>query len=271
MASAAVEAEFTIVDVVGTMAVGAAASEPHLSRDRAAVAGLARHVAMRARQLEVGLRVMVELPLQPVHRVVAQSAGIREAAGVRIDFGMTFAAFGRCFFEYVCLVTGVAIGLRVFAEPRESRQIMVEEHVLCPCDLVVAIEALLALGTGMRVVVLVAAQAVVRRLDLEDRLDVAGGAFGLRVRTIQRAPGIRCMIEADGRPFFGHVAGLAGPAEVPLVIVVLEMAGHTRHVQFVGERVLAVAVTAFGHRMAAGQREARITPVIEFRIRPTGR
>ena len=52
MASAAVEAEFAIVDVVGTMAVGAAASEPFLSLDRAAVAGLTWHIAMRAGQLE---------------------------------------------------------------------------------------------------------------------------------------------------------------------------------------------------------------------------
>ena len=80
MASAAVEAEFTVVDVVSAMTVGAAASEPHLGRDRATVAGLARHIAVRARQFEFGLSVVIKLPLQPVDRVVAHSAIVRESA-----------------------------------------------------------------------------------------------------------------------------------------------------------------------------------------------
>ena len=271
MASAAVEAELAIVNIIGTMAVGAAASEPHLSRDWAAVAGLARHVAMRAGEFEVSLRVMVELPLQPVDRVVTQSAVVREPAGMRIDFGMTFAALDRCLLEYMCLVTRVAFSFCVFAEPRESRQVMVEEHVLRPCDLVVAVQALLTLGAGMRIVILVATQAVVRKLDLEDRLDVARGALGFRVLASQCMARIRSMIEADGGPFFRHMAGLAGLSEMPLVIVVLEMTGHTRHVEFVGERIFAVTVAAFGQCVTSGERETRVPPVIEFRIGPASR
>ena len=98
MAPATIEAEFAVVDVVSAVAVGAAASEPHLGRDRAAMTGLAGHVTVRAGQFEIGLRVMVELPLQPVDRVVAQSAIIREALCVWIHFRMARPALGRCFF-----------------------------------------------------------------------------------------------------------------------------------------------------------------------------
>ena len=84
MTASAIEAEFTVVHVIGAMAIGAAASQPGLSGQGAPVAGVALHVEMRTLQRKVGLPVVVELPLQPVHRVVAQGAVVREAVLVRI-------------------------------------------------------------------------------------------------------------------------------------------------------------------------------------------
>ncbi len=43
---------------------------------------------MRALQNEVRLPVVVELPLQPVHRVVAQGTVLREAVRVRVAVAM---------------------------------------------------------------------------------------------------------------------------------------------------------------------------------------
>ena len=271
MASAAVEAELAIVDVVGTMAVGAAASQPHLGRDRPPVTGLARHVAMRAGQLEVGLGVVVELPLQPFHRVVAQSAVIRESACVWIDLGMAGAALGRRVFENMRLVTCIALGVRMLTEPRELRQAVIEKYVFRPGQFVVTVEALFTLRTGMSVVVVVTAQAVARQFHLEDRLDMTGRALRLGMRAVQCAPGICCVVEAYGRPFFRHVAGLTGLAEVPLVVIVLEVTRNAGHIQIVSERVFTVTIFALRLRVASAESEACITPVIELRVGPSGR
>lgn len=101
MTASAVEAEFTVVHVIGAMTIGAAASQPGLSSQRAAVAGFALHVEMRALQRKAGLPVVIELPLQPVHRVVAQGAVVREAVLVRIAVTVAFDTLRGRIAEYM--------------------------------------------------------------------------------------------------------------------------------------------------------------------------
>lgn len=84
MAPATVEAELAIVDIVGTMAIIAAAAQVHLGGERLPVAGLTVGIAMRAVEREAGLPVMIETPLRPVDRRVAKSAIVGKTVTVRI-------------------------------------------------------------------------------------------------------------------------------------------------------------------------------------------
>ena len=99
MTPAAVEAELAVVYVVGSMTVRAPAPQPGLCGEGAPMTGVALHVEVRALQGEVRLPVVVELPFEPVHRVVAQGAVLREAIGVRIAFAMALGTLHGCVAE----------------------------------------------------------------------------------------------------------------------------------------------------------------------------
>ena len=88
MASAAVETEFAVVHVVGTMTVGASAPQPRLCNQGPPVTAVAWNSKVRALQNEIRLPVVVELPLQPVHGVVAQGTILREAVCMRVAVAM---------------------------------------------------------------------------------------------------------------------------------------------------------------------------------------
>ena len=92
MAPTTVEAEFTVVYVIGAMTIRTATSQPGLGGEWAPVTGVAGHAEMGALQHEVGLPIVVELPLHPVHWVVAQRAVVRQAILVWIAVAVTFDA-----------------------------------------------------------------------------------------------------------------------------------------------------------------------------------
>lgn len=120
----------------------------------------------------------------------------------------------------------------------------------------------------MSIIVLVAGQAIPLQLHIEDRLDMTGGALGFAVRADQRVAGVFAVVKAHFRPAAAGVAGFASFAEVTFVIVVLEMAGNTGHIEFIGERVLAVAAGAFLFGVLAVQYEIRVAVVIETGVVP---
>ena len=84
MAPATVEAELAIVDIVGTMAIIAAATQLHLGGERLPVAGFTVGIAMCAVKREAGLPVMIETPLRPVDRRVAQGAIVGQTVAMGI-------------------------------------------------------------------------------------------------------------------------------------------------------------------------------------------
>jgi len=95
MTAAAIETEFAVVDVIGAMTVGATAAESRLPGHRAPMAALTGDVPMCAFENEARLRIVIELPLRPVDRVVAQRAVLDEATCVRIDLAVAIdTAFG---------------------------------------------------------------------------------------------------------------------------------------------------------------------------------
>ena len=67
MTPATIGAKLTTVNVIGPMAIAAAAAEPDLYVQRLPVAGVAFDIGMSAVQVERGLRAMVEAPLVPAN------------------------------------------------------------------------------------------------------------------------------------------------------------------------------------------------------------
>jgi len=145
MATATVGSELPIVDIVGTMTIGAVPAEARLRRKRLPVAALARDLRVCAVEREAGLRVVIEQPLLPVDRVMAQRAVLAKTPLVGVVLAVAADAVFRSVAEHVRFVTLAALGFRVFAEQREAGEIMVEEDVVLPRGFTVAVEALRAL------------------------------------------------------------------------------------------------------------------------------
>ena len=156
MTTAAVEAELAVVNVVGAMTIRTAAAESRLLRHRSPVAVFARNVPMCAGEDEAGLGIVVELPLHPVDRVMAESTVVDEAACMRIDVAMAVDTGLGYFAKNTGLMAGGAFRFGVGPEQREPRQVVVEEHVFLPRMLGMAVKTLRSLGALVRVVVLVA-------------------------------------------------------------------------------------------------------------------
>ena len=130
MAASTIGSEFSIMNVIGQVAVGTVASEACLCRQGLPVTGLAVDPRMGAFEFERGLRIVVENPLLPVDRVVAERALLAEAPIMRIVFAMAIDALLGRIAEDMRIVALVALLLRVFSQQGEASQIVVEEHVV---------------------------------------------------------------------------------------------------------------------------------------------
>lgn len=116
MAAATVGPELAIVDVIGTMTICTVLTQARLRSQRLPVAALTRDVCVRAIEREAGLRVMVEKPLLPVDRVMAQCAIFAETPLVGVVLAMAADAVLRRIAENVRCMTLPTIGFHVFAE-----------------------------------------------------------------------------------------------------------------------------------------------------------
>jgi len=115
MAAATVGSELAIVDVVGTMTVGAVLAQTRLRSERLAMAAFARDVRVRAVERETRLRVVVELPLLPVDRVMAKEAVLAKPPLVRVIVAVATDAVIRGILEYMRVVTLATLRLCVLA------------------------------------------------------------------------------------------------------------------------------------------------------------
>ena len=84
MTAATINAEFVVVNIVGTVAAAAAAINKFHFLDCAAVAVIASDLYVRALQRKFGLHVMVEVPQIPCNRIVAGVTTTGETAAVRV-------------------------------------------------------------------------------------------------------------------------------------------------------------------------------------------
>ncbi len=116
-----------------------------------------RHV--RAKQRKRCLRIVIEKPGRPVDRVVAQTARVAEPALVPVVIAMAIDTSHRGVPEHLRCMTCNALLAAVSAQQREPGQVVIEEQVVGPAELVVAVIARLALGTLVRIVRSMAAVA----------------------------------------------------------------------------------------------------------------
>ena len=126
MAAATVRAKFTVVDVVGTMTVGAAVANPPHRCDRTAVTIIASDTQVGAVNLETGLCIVIEQPQVPGDRVMAGLAIVLEFASVRIVIKVAAGARGIGFSKHLGFMAGLALEIVMLSEERESGQIMIE-------------------------------------------------------------------------------------------------------------------------------------------------
>ena len=200
MATSTIETELSVVNIVGPVAVPTATAHALHCCKRLPVAGVAGRVGVCAFQRKVCPKAVIELPGEPVDRVVAGAAIVREPTSVRVVVTMTFdAKFGRIT-EHMSFVAVPAFRFRMPAKQWKTGEIVIEEHVILPGRLVVAIVTPDSLFAFVGIVVGVAVAAAGLQDYLENRLDVAGLAFDRRVRAPERVLCIAIVIEVTHRP-----------------------------------------------------------------------
>ena len=116
MTAAAVGPKFTIVNIIGEMAVGTAIARLAHRRKRAAVATFAGDIDMRAVQFKISLSVVIKQPQVERNRVMAQLAFTVIDAIVVIVFKMAIDAGAGCVGKLLCGVTIVTFNIVVFSQ-----------------------------------------------------------------------------------------------------------------------------------------------------------
>ena len=268
MTAGAVGTELSIMNVIRLVAVGAVAAQAHLCCQRLPVARFAVDPHVRAFEFKCGLHVVIKYPLPPFDRVVTEGAAFAEASVMGVVLAMAIDALLRCITEHVRIMAILAFTFRVLAQQRETGQAVIEENVVLPGQLIVAVRAGGAERAVVGIVVFMAGQAIRGECDFENGLDVAGRALDFRVSAKQSVPGVDVMVEMDLRPTGTRVAGLARFAEVTLVVVVFTVTADAFHRELVRERVLAMAGVALLLGMLAIEQEAGIAIVVEARVIP---
>lgn len=141
MATAAVSSKFTIVDVVAGVAITATSAQRRLDFQRLPVAGFAAYGTVRTVQAETRLCIVVEAPFTPINGCMAGCTVLAEAALVRLVFAMAGVAVLGGISKNFLFMARRALRIRVLAEQWEARQVMIEEHVLAPGLVIVAVIA----------------------------------------------------------------------------------------------------------------------------------
>ena len=91
------------------------------------------------------------------------------------------------------------------------------------------------------------------------------------MRTMKHVVGIDVVVETEVVETFWNVTGIATFPEVPVVIVVLAVAGDTRRIHSVAKRIVTVAVATDQRSVLADQREGCIASMVERGVMPVGR
>ena len=126
MAAATVRSEFSVVYIIGSMAIGAAIAGFLHRRQRAAVAVVTGYVDVSSIEFEACLSIVIEQPQVPGDRVVAGLTVVFEHAVVRVIVTMTADAIDGGVSESPRLMTFVTLGIVVRTEQWKAGEIVIE-------------------------------------------------------------------------------------------------------------------------------------------------
>ena len=112
-----------------------------------------------------------------------------------------------------------------------------------------------SLGTLVGIVFFMTGTARGGGLSVKHRFDMAGRAFNTGMSTAEGMLRVDIMIERRLSPIVCYMAGVAALAKMPIMVVIVAVAGEAGCSQLVGEWVFAVAVAACEHRVLPGQAE----------------
>lgn len=214
----------------------------------ALVAGRTSGSFVRADQAEMRIAVVIEPGLLPFLRAVATRALGAELAVVHVIAGMTRDTIGGGGLVTLIWMTAVAGHVAVLAAQRITGLAMVEAR-LAPADFAVAVGADLAELALVRVIFLMTVPTLLRRLAKRHARLVAGVAFHLQVRAVQRVVGL---VVSEGfpvkfhdihaTPFMIGVAGLAfAPVDTRRASVVASLGAQIRrHILVTGKALLVL-------------------------------
>ena len=271
MAASAIRPEFAVMNVIRLVAIGTVAAESHLRLQWLPMTGFTVDASVCPVEPESGLCIVIEKCLLPLDRVVAKRALFAEASAVGIVLLVAVNALLRRVAEHVRVMTLGAVLLVVFAKKREAGQAMVEKDLVLPGVFVVAVCTRCSQRAVVSIVFFVAGQAVSGQRRIENGLDMAGRAFDVRVRAVEGVAGVQGMIELHLGPSDTHMARLALPAEMALVVVVFLVTSDALHGELVRKRIVAMASVAVLLRMFVIERKASVATVIKAGVVPAER
>ena len=256
VAAAAIIAELHLVRIVLFVAADAGRRGQAVGNG-SYVTTRAFDVGVGAVQRKVGVDGVVEANVEPLRLSVTVLAfgSVDAVVSVVLEVAAD-AGIGRRDLELVALVTGLANEARMAVDQREGgRREMIESRLL-PVDRRVAILAFRAIHAHVGIVLAMAADARIGRFGVL-LADVTAHAGQIVVGSGQRVTASELMVVKRIGPLGFTVTVGTDFAEIPHVLIVLEMAGNTLGLGSVESRLLGVAVDAVSVEMAVAQQEAR--------------
>ena len=196
-------------------------------------------------QFETRLGQVVETRIAPTLLIMALVAIGAVAPLMRVVGAVTFVTgSGRFGDLHVVQVAACADQRRVSAFQRIARHHPVIETCARPTRLAVAIATIIAAPAGVNIILSVATRARLR--GLKSLLQVATLTLDIEMRTAQRK-GRGRMIERSDTPVFGGVAAGTVLTQIPLVRLVIRVAGDA-FLRCRSMRLLLVVAAATGNR-----------------------
>ena len=126
----------------------------------------------------------------------------------------------------------------------ELRQVMIKNNLLGPALLIVALAAFLTFLTGVHIVQAMAIHTIGWRLVIEQASLMAGTTSKILMLALQFKTGILVMIKADFLPLFLCVTLTTTFAILPVVRIILLVAGITNRLGFILENISLMTVLA---------------------------
>ncbi len=207
----------------------------------------------------------------PVPLGMARGTFATQRGLVCIVLPMTCRTLLGGFLEQDAGMTALALGLRMLAQQRERRCVMIEFGRFFPASLGMATGTVPAQGLLVLVVFPVAGVAVLTQSVLVKIARVAILAGNTSVLSAQRVLRICIVIKASGFPLLGSVATIAALTKVsavPLQVVVFAVTGHAcKRSSLVNSALVAIGTP--GIHMFASQRKTRDV-MVKTSILPSG-